>query len=65
MTEMTDPAQAAYLDAMLHRAKLNLSAEERAWLDIVFEGFRAQIDALHAVNLDGEAIGSDHLRSRR
>ena len=58
---MTDSIKEADLQVLLERAGLDLSPEERQWVHRAFEGYRPQIEALLALDLDGEEVGTAFL----
>ena len=51
----------ADLQVLLERVGLDLSPEERQWVQRAFEGYRPQIDALLALDLEGEEVGTAFL----
>ena len=53
----------ADLQVLLERAGLDLSPEERQWVRRAFEGYRPQLEALLALDLDGEEVGTAFLPS--
>lgn len=58
---MTDSITEADLRVLLERAGLALSAEERRWAHRAFEGYRPQLEALLALDLEGEEVGTAFL----
>lgn len=54
----------ADLEVLLERAGLVLSAEERQWVHRAFEGYRPQLEALLALDLEGEEVGTAFLPGR-
>ena len=54
---MNESAPDPDLDALLSRAGMTLTDEERVWVSNAFDGYRAQLDELHATDLGGEAVG--------
>ncbi|MGI9333742.1 MAG: amidase [Gammaproteobacteria bacterium] len=57
---MNETARDADVEALMRRAQLTLTDEERQWVDNAFNGYRAQLEALHALDLDGEAVGAGY-----
>ena len=55
---MSEPLVEAELLVLLNRADLRLTREETEWLLDAYEGFRAQLEALHALNLSEEGVDS-------
>ena len=58
---MTDSITEADLQVLLERVGLDLSPEERQWVHRAFEGYRPQLEALLALDLDGEEVGTAFL----
>ena len=58
---MTDSITEADLQVLLERVGLDLSPEEREWVHRAFEGYRPQLDALLALDLEGEEVGTAFL----
>ena len=54
----------ADLQVLLRRAGLDLSPEERQWVRRAFEGYRPQLEALLALDLEGEEVGTAFLPGR-
>ena len=61
---MTAPMEEPDLQVLLERAGLDLSPEERQWVKRAFEGYRPQLEALLALDLEGEEVGTAFLRER-
>ena len=61
---MTDSIKEADLKVLLDRAGLALSPEERQWVHRAFESYRPQLQALLALDLAGEEVGTAFLPSR-
>ena len=55
---MSEPLNEAELITLLKRVDLTLTGEEREWLLKVYEGFRPQLRALHALDLGDEEVES-------
>ena len=51
----------ADLRVLLERVGLDLSPEERQWVRRAFEGYRPQLEALLALDLEGEEVGTAFL----
>ena len=51
----------ADLQVLLERVGLDLSPEERQWVRRAFEGYRPQLEALLALDLEGEEVGTAFL----
>ena len=51
----------ADLQVLLERVGLDLSPEERQWVHRAFEGYRPQLEALLALDLEGEEVGTAFL----
>ena len=49
------------LGALLERVGLDLNPEERDWVRRAFEGYRPQLEALLALDLEGEEVGTAFL----
>ncbi len=49
------------LQVLLQRVGLSPSPEERQWVRRALEGYRPQLDALLALDLDGEEVGTAFL----
>ena len=54
----------ANLQVLLERVGLELSPEERQWVHRAFEGYRPQLEALLALDLEGEEVGTAFLPGR-
>ena len=51
----------ADLQVLLERVGLDLNPEERQWVHRAFEGYRPQLEALLALDLEGEEVGTAFL----
>ena len=51
----------ADLQVLLERVGLDLSPEEREWVRRAFEGYQPQLEALLALDLQGEEVGTAFL----
>ena len=49
------------VEVLLRRARLDLSEAEIAWMEQAFAGYRAQLDALMALDLEGEEVGTSFM----
>ena len=49
------------VEVLLRRARLNLSEEEIAWMKQAFAGYHAQLEALMALDLEGEEVGTSFM----
>ena len=58
---MTAPMEEPDLQGLLERAGLDLSPEEHQWVQRAFEGYRPQLEALLALDLEGEEVGTAFL----
>ena len=50
-----------HLRVLFERNGLDLSPEELRWVGKAFQGYRPQLEALLALDLDGEEVGTSFL----
>ena len=53
------------VENLLKRARLDLSEEEIGWAKRAFAGYHAQLEALMALDLDGEEVGTSFMNGER